>query len=153
MALKFYQWISTFLSLWSIHFLWCKWLEDGERPLWTCQRERATGRRHSDSCPSTAITLTKTVCLFWLLACAQAVVSYSTVFNNRSTLPWEPLSLSSIQPLELLLSNSHAPLKRAAIYSIYTYTQKCISSSTHSRTHNLKHSKMDPYLWPGSCSH
>lgn len=68
-------------------------------------------RGHSERCLLTAITLTRTVCLFWLFACAEAVTSHSTVFNKRSTLPWEPLSLSSIQPLELLPTNTRAPFK------------------------------------------
>lgn len=77
-----------------------------------------------------AITLTKTVCLFWLLACTEAVVSLYTVFNNRSSLSWEPLSLSSIQPLELQLTHTHAPIRRV--------------TNTYTKTHT--NARQQPYI-------
>lgn len=99
-------------------------------------RERQQLRMHSDSCLSMAITLTKTVCLFWLLACTEAVVSLYTVFNNRSSLSWEPLSLSSIQPLELQLTHTHACIR--GIKNTYTITHTNTCQQPYMETQKLR---------------
>lgn len=83
----------------------CKWLDEGERSL--CKKDREDIGCADRS--SQQLLQAKAACLVWLFACAGAVTSHFSVFNKPSALPREPLSLSSIQPLELLPTITHAP--------------------------------------------
>lgn len=96
-----------------------KWLDKGKRsPCIRQRRDIGSADRSSQQ-----LLQASTACLVWLFACAEAVTSHSTVFNKPSTLPREPLCLSSVQPLELLPTIKHAPLQTC--HSLDTCRQVC----------------------------